>query len=683
MAPLLFITSSGDPLTFYISPLIALPVRHDLQSLIQRYGGTVALEVVDGLSSIYLINPREFQQRESSSHPDLVYMSFTFVRASIHAGYMLNLTQMRLGGSKPVFMRDYKPIPIFLHDTIDSMMKNELGMKIMAFHDEQVDLHDFVKKMYGGILERHIEYMHWVDHCIENDLFEPSTLHNDLAQEFTIQGGSHLMAYIATSVGSDVLKEPSGPDIYQELVADTAQHPWASTHSWEAWQACYCKQQKKFDASIQIYLDALPHNARPSSSDKHQAPMALKQAHIPGPHIPHPHIPQPQEHSHQSKIPITMATGSQKIIAISHDQMETPSCDLQDLDPETTTTDGSGSQKVLVSDTKITQQLKSPTVQASRPEKVPVSDTDIQNLSSDLQQPKPKAQGSRPPDPKQCLYRILKLRLLIRYSAAKPKRTLQATGPQKALISDSEIETSSDLEQPKPKTILKAIGTRKIIISDSELETSSQVWQPKPKRTIQATGPQKQPEPKSATIHATRSQNALISYTHIKLPSTHIQEQESIHPPSLHVLDSDNDQSDFHPKGPTQKIPSQSTGAISADHLGHNKDKLGKLTMLRQRKHTKISSSQWTQGSQLVKAQALSSDEDEKAVQVPIGPSGSLKSAECPLGEPTFESDEDEPMGDIFESPLLRKHVDTKLFQAKAFLLKAQKVSTGSRTVKM
>ncbi|KAF9513945.1 hypothetical protein BS47DRAFT_1362037 [Hydnum rufescens UP504] len=241
------------PLKFYISPTLPSAIQDDLRRLIQDHGGRVldrSEKDEKHIRYIYLIDPRQYTQRASSTS-EAVYISFTFIRACIEGSRVLSLEDMISSSCTPLFMQDNKPVPIFIHPSMHGASCNELKMTITKYGGCLVDNTQNAKIILVNDNKAKV-YKTLKKNCAATEIYvEQAT--------FTPEEETHLMAYIAKTVPFNEEGDRSTREIYQSLVDDTHQYPWAVTHSWKSWRDHYYAEQHRFDPAIQKYLDAHPH----------------------------------------------------------------------------------------------------------------------------------------------------------------------------------------------------------------------------------------------------------------------------------------------------------------------------------------------------------------------------------------------------------------------------------------
>ncbi|KDQ18701.1 hypothetical protein BOTBODRAFT_518886 [Botryobasidium botryosum FD-172 SS1] len=289
----LFVTDNSVALEFHIQKTLDERLKRFLEHQIERHGGTVANSTAIPPSNGYiLIDPdTEKGERLKTRFPDngknRYVVCWTFVLGSIQAGRLL--TQDEMSSAKPIFVRNGRPINIYLHSTLgkarikslssrisingglvktqDGITTKEEDAVILVNPDSHSKLRNELTILYDHRPNQYVEHYNWVDESIHSKkcthtLPLPKRLGGrkmgSTTAVYTVEEDDHLVEYIAKRIPQKAAGGRSGQNLYKELVDRPEDYPWACRHSWSSWANRYKRNMEKFDKRIEKYLERHP-----------------------------------------------------------------------------------------------------------------------------------------------------------------------------------------------------------------------------------------------------------------------------------------------------------------------------------------------------------------------------------------------------------------------------------------
>ncbi|KAF8334228.1 uncharacterized protein EI90DRAFT_3051523 [Cantharellus anzutake] len=230
-------TQDGNAVKFFIQRDTGEAFVQWLSTLITEHGGQV-VDVVPQEGYV-LIDPDSLKGRSLMSKwsnpekPKRFVLCFTFVRASIVAGEMLEPVEMH--HARVIFQHEGSPVQIWLHPAIDKATAKRLAIQIekagglteTTEYEARVivtpsrsmgsELYRQMKSKYRGEPDKFIEKTEWVERSLLDRVYQHTASLAPQRTRFSVEDDVNLINYIAMRVPIASYGGRCGFGLYQEL----------------------------------------------------------------------------------------------------------------------------------------------------------------------------------------------------------------------------------------------------------------------------------------------------------------------------------------------------------------------------------------------------------------------------------------------------------------------------------
>ncbi|KAF8334208.1 uncharacterized protein EI90DRAFT_3121540 [Cantharellus anzutake] len=258
---------NGESVKFFIQQDTGKDFIGWLSARIAEHGGKV-VETVPREGYI-LVDPdskkgeKLTEKWSSPDKPNRHIVCFTFVRASIMAGRMLDPEEMQ--GSRVIFKHEGAPVHIFLHPALGGLVSARLAIQIEKAGGSPKQRR-FLRRKYLFRTDKYVEGIEWVQDCLDAQTYrhidalpinmrgmKPGTV----CVDFTETDDQNLIQYIGTRVPEPVDELRGCLSLYTQLCRSD-EFPWAAQHVAKVWQRYYLRRKHDFDKDISKWVERNP-----------------------------------------------------------------------------------------------------------------------------------------------------------------------------------------------------------------------------------------------------------------------------------------------------------------------------------------------------------------------------------------------------------------------------------------